>query len=182
MKIIHTRIPDVKIIEPVVFEDERGFFHESYRVSVFAEHGIDTVFVQDNISKSYEGTIRGLHYQKEVPQAKLVQCVKGTILDVAVDVRKSSKSFGHYVAVKLSDKNRKQLYVPEGFAHGFSVLSNEAIVQYKCSSYYDKASERGIRWDDPLIRINWDVSRPILSEKDRKLPLFSSLKEEDIFP
>lgn len=182
MKITDTRIPDVKIIEPVVFEDERGFFHESYRESVFKEHGIDIVFVQDNISKSYEGAIRGLHYQREAPQAKLVQCVKGTILDVAVDVRKSSKSFGNYVAVKLSGKNRKQLFIPEGFAHGFSVLSNEAIVQYKCSSYYDKASERGIRWDDPLIRINWDISRPILSEKDRRLPLFSSLKEEDIFP
>lgn len=182
MKITDTRIPEVKIIEPYVFEDDRGFFLESFREDILKEHGINTKFVQDNISKSYEGTIRGLHYQKEKPQAKLVQCIKGTILDVAVDVRKSSKSFGNYVAVKLSGDNHRQMYIPEGFAHGFSVLSNEAIVHYKCTSYYDKDSERGIRWDDPLIRINWDISRPIISEKDRKQPLFSSLKEEDIFP
>ncbi|GAB5408511.1 MAG: dTDP-4-dehydrorhamnose 3,5-epimerase [Balneolaceae bacterium] len=181
MKITDARIPEVKIIDPHVFEDDRGFFLESFREDILKDHGINTNFVQDNISKSFEGTIRGLHYQKEVPQAKLVQCIKGTILDVAVDVRKNSKSFGNYIAVKLSGKNHRQVYIPEGFAHGFSVLSNEAIVHYKCTSYYDKDSERGIRWDDPLIRINWDVSRPILSEKDRKQPLFSSLKDEDIF-
>lgn len=181
MKIVETRIPEVKILEPGVFEDDRGFFLESYRTSIVKEINSDLEFVQDNISKSYQGTIRGLHYQKEVPQAKLVQCIKGTILDVAVDIRKNSKTFGNYVAVKLSGDNHRQMFVPEGFAHGFSVLSDEAIVHYKCSSYYDKDSERGVRWDDPLIRINWDVSRPILSEKDRKLPLFSSLKDEDIF-
>lgn len=182
MKIIDTRIPEVKFLEPNVFEDDRGFFLESFRSSVIKEIYPDLKFVQDNISKSYQGTIRGLHYQKEVPQAKLVQCIKGTILDVAVDVRKSSKTFGNYVAVKLSGDNHRQMFVPEGFAHGFSVLSDEAIVHYKCSDYYDKDSERGIRWDDPLIRINWDVSRPILSDKDRRLPFFSSLKDEDIFP
>ena len=182
MKITSTRIPDVKIIEPNVFEDDRGYFKECFRESVLDNNGIVGSFVQDNISKSYKGTVRGLHYQKEKPQAKLVQCISGTILDVAVDLRKSSKSFGHYVAVKLSNKNHNLLYIPEGFAHGFSVLSDEAVVHYKCSDYYDKDSERGIRWDDPLIRINWDVARPILSDKDRKQPLFSSLKEDDIFP
>lgn len=181
MKITDARIPDVKIIDPTVFEDDRGFFFESFRIEVLKEHGINTEFVQDNISKSYRDTIRGLHYQKEKPQAKLVQCIKGTILDVAVDVRKNSRTFGNYVAVKLSGENHRQLFVPEGFAHGFSVISDEAIVHYKCSDYYDKDSERGIRWDDPLIRINWDVSRPILSDKDRRQPLFSALKDEDIF-
>jgi dTDP-4-dehydrorhamnose 3,5-epimerase len=181
MTITETRIPEIKIIEPRVFEDDRGYFLETFREEILEEEGLVHRFVQDNISKSYEGTIRGLHYQKEKPQVKLVKCIKGTILDVAVDVRKNSPTFGNYVAVKLSEKNHKMLYIPEGFAHGFSVLSDEAIVHYKCSDYYDKESERGIRWDDPLIRINWDVSKPILSEKDRKQPLFSSLNDEDIF-
>lgn len=181
MNITSTRIPEVKIIEPKVFEDERGYFLESFRKEVLNENGIAVNFVQDNISKSYKGTIRGLHYQLEQPQDKLIQCIKGTILDVAVDVRKNSKTFGNYVAVKLTGENHKQLFVPVGFAHGFSVLSDEAIVHYKCSSYYHKDSERGIRWDDPLIRINWDVTKPTISEKDRKQPLFSSLTDEDIF-
>jgi len=181
MKITDTRIPDIKIIDPMVFEDDRGYFLETFRDDILKEHGISSNFVQDNISKSFEGTIRGLHYQMERPQGKLVQCIKGTILDVAVDIRKNSKSFGNYVAIKLSGENHRQVYIPEGFAHGFSVLSNEAIVHYKCTDYYHKDSERGIRWDDPLIRINWDVSRPIISDKDRKQPLFSSLKDEDIF-
>ncbi len=181
MKVTSARIPEVKIIEPKVYEDDRGYFLESFREEVLKEHGILDSFVQDNISKSFKGTVRGLHYQLEKPQAKLVQCIKGEILDVAVDVRKSSKTFGNYVAVKLSEKNHRQVYIPEGFAHGFSVLSDNAIVHYKCTAYYDKDSERGIRWDDPLIRINWDVSKPILSDKDRRQPLFSSLTEDDIF-
>lgn len=181
MIIKETRIPDVKILQPAVFEDDRGYFLETFRESVLKEHGLTSLFVQDNISKSYKGTIRGLHYQKEKPQVKLVKCIKGAILDVAVDVRKHSKTFGNYIAVKLSEENHKMLYIPEGFAHGFSVLSDEATVHYKCSEYYDKESERGIRWDDPLIRINWDIAKPILSEKDRTQPLFSSLKDEDIF-
>ncbi|MBO6524742.1 MAG: dTDP-4-dehydrorhamnose 3,5-epimerase [Balneolaceae bacterium] len=182
MNITEARIPGIKIIDPKVFEDDRGFFLEAFREDILRKSGIRASFVQDNISKSYRDTIRGLHYQKEKPQAKLVQCIKGAILDVAVDIRKSSKTFGNYVGVKLSADNHLQLYIPEGFAHGFSVLSDEAIVHYKCSDYYDKESERGIRWDDPLIRINWDVSKPILSDKDRKQPLFSSLKDGDIFP
>ena len=181
MNIKDTRIPAVKIIEPKVFEDDRGYFFEAYRKSVLKEAGIDIDFVQDNVSKSYKNTIRGLHYQIENPQDKLVQCVKGAILDVAVDLRKDSPSFGNYVAFKLTDVSKRMLFIPKGFAHGFSVLSDEAIVAYKCSDYYNANGERGVRWDDPLIRIHWDVSRPILSEKDRKLPLFSSLKEEELF-
>lgn len=181
MKISETRIPAVKIIEPRVFEDDRGYFFEAYRKSILSEAGIEEEFVQDNVSKSYRNAVRGLHYQIENPQAKLVQCLRGSILDVAVDLRQDSPSFGNYVAIKLSDVSKRMLFIPKGFAHGFSVLSDEAIVTYKCSDYYNAEAERGLRWDDPLIRINWDVSRPILSEKDRKLPLFSSLKEEDLF-
>lgn len=181
MKISETRISAVKIIEPRVFEDDRGYFFEAYRKSILAEAGIEEEFVQDNVSKSYRNTVRGLHYQIKNPQAKLVQCLRGSILDVAVDLRQDSPSFGNYVAIKLSDVSKRMLFIPKGFAHGFSVLSDEAIVAYKCSDYYNSEGERGVRWDDPLIRINWDVSRPILSEKDRKLPLFSSLKEEDLF-
>ncbi len=181
MKITESRIRDVKLIEPRVFEDQRGYFFESYRESVLKDAGIGHHFVQDNVSKSYRNTIRGLHYQIVQPQAKLVSCLKGTILDVAVDLRKDSPNFGNYVAFKLSGENHRMLYIPTGFAHGFSVLSDEAIVAYKCSDYYHAEGERGIRWDDPLIRINWDVTRPVLSEKDRNLPLFSSLSEEDTF-
>ena len=181
MNVVDTEIADVKIITPQAFEDDRGYFKETYRSSWLEQLGCTHDFVQDNISRSYQNTIRGLHYQKEKAQAKLVQCIYGEILDVAVDLRKSSPTFGHYFSTILSEKNHKQLYIPEGFAHGFSVLSDQAIVHYKCSKYYDKASERGIRWDDPLIRIDWQVSRPILSTKDRNLPLFSSLKAEDIF-
>lgn len=181
MNIKESRIKGVFVFEPQVFDDDRGYFFESFRKTRLEEIGFSSDFVQDNVSKSYEGTIRGLHYQIENPQDKLITCLKGEILDVAVDIRKDSPSFGNYVAFKLSEKNHRSLLVPKGFAHGFSVLSNEAIVSYKCSDYYNKEGERGIRWDDPLIRINWDVSRPILSDKDRRLPLFSSLNEEDTF-
>lgn len=181
MKISESRIKGVFVFEPNVFEDDRGYFFESFRKSHLGQIGFDLEFLQDNVSKSYGGTIRGLHYQIESPQDKLITCLKGEVLDVAVDIRKGSPTFGNYVAYKLSEKNHRSLLVPKGFAHGFSVLSEEAIISYKCSDYYNKEGERGIRWDDPLIRINWDVTKPILSEKDRKLPLFSSLKEEDTF-
>lgn len=181
MNFSETKIPDVRLIEPRVFEDDRGYFFESYRESVLKNAGIEEHFVQDNVSKSYKNAIRGLHYQIENPQAKLVQCLKGAILDVAVDLRQNSDTFGSFVAIKLSENNKRMLFIPKGFAHGFSVLSDEAVVSYKCSDYYNQEGERGLRWDDPLIRIPWDVARPILSEKDRKLPLFSSLKKEDLF-
>ncbi|MEO1022735.1 MAG: dTDP-4-dehydrorhamnose 3,5-epimerase [Bacteroidota bacterium] len=181
MNITPTRIPDVLLLEPVVYEDERGFFKETFREEHLKKHGIDVSFVQENYSKSFKGAIRGLHYQIINPQDKLIQCVLGEVLDVAVDIRKDSPSFGQYVAIKLSAENHRMLLIPKGFAHGFSVLSDEAIITYKCSDYYNPEGERGIRWDDPLIRIHWDVARPILSEKDRNQPLFSTLKDEDIF-
>ena len=181
MRIHKTMLSGVKVLELKAYEDDRGYFKETYRTTWSDDLGLVSNFVQDNISRSYQGTIRGLHYQKEQPQAKLIQCISGSILDVAVDLRKKSSTFGQYYSVVLTEKNHKQLYIPEGFAHGFSVLSDQAIVYYKCSRFYDKASERGIRWDDPLIHIDWKISKPILSEKDRHLPLFSSLKEDDIF-
>ena len=181
MIIKETRIADVKVIEPKVFGDNRGYFLESYRYAVMSNAGISDTFVQDNISKSFFGTVRGLHYQLEQPQAKLVQCISGKILDVAVDMRKGSKTFGQYVATQLSSENHKQMYIPVGFAHGFSVLSEEAIVYYKCSNYYHKESERGVRWDDQDIRINWGVDRPIISDKDKVQPLLTSIKDKDLF-
>ncbi|WP_018127652.1 dTDP-4-dehydrorhamnose 3,5-epimerase [Balneola vulgaris] len=181
MKITESRIKGVFLFEPRVFEDERGYFYESYRESHFKEAGIDVHFVQDNVSKSQKDTIRGLHYQIIHPLDKFIQCLQGEVLDVAVDLRKDSPTFGNYVAFKLSEKNHHALFVPKGFAHGFSVLSDTAVISYKCSDYYHAEGERGLRWDDPLIRIHWDVARPILSEKDRKLPLFSSITEEDTF-
>lgn len=181
MKITDCRIPAIKILDPEVFEDDRGYFKETFRESMLEEAGLTARFVQDNISGSVKDTIRGLHYQLERPQAKLIQCIQGEILDVAVDIRQSSPTFGNYVAVKLSGKNHRLLYIPKGFAHGFSVLSDHAVIHYKCSDYYHKPSERGIRWDDPLIRIHWDVTRPVISDKDRKQPLFSALTKEDLF-
>jgi len=181
MIIKSTRITDVKVIEPNVFNDNRGYFLESFRNSKMAEAGIIDNFIQDNISKSFIGTVRGLHYQLEQPQAKLVQCIVGRILDVAVDIRNGSKTFGQYVATQLSADNHKQMYIPVGFAHGFSVLSDEAVVYYKCSDYYHKESERGVRWDDPDIRINWGVERPIISDKDKIQPLLTSIKDKDLF-
>ncbi|MEX0719521.1 MAG: dTDP-4-dehydrorhamnose 3,5-epimerase [Balneolaceae bacterium] len=181
MNFSETKIPDVKLFEPKVYEDDRGYFYESYRESVLKETGIVEHFVQDNVSKSYQNTIRGLHYQIKNPQAKLVQCLRGSILDVAVDLRQNSQTFGQFAAINLSDKNKRMLFIPKGFAHGFSVFSDEAVVSYKCSDYYNANGERGLRWDDPDIQIPWDVERPILSEKDRKLPLFSSIKEKDLF-
>ncbi len=181
MRITDCKIKDVKLIEPRVFEDDRGYFFESFRDNIFNDSGIDLEFVQDNVSKSYQNTIRGLHYQIKSPQDKLITCLKGTILDVAVDIRKDSPTFGQHVAIELSDENHRLLLVPKGFAHGFSVLSKEAVVSYKCTDYYNPEGERGIHWNDPNIQINWRVNNPILSDKDKVLPLLSSTREEDIF-
>lgn len=181
MKIEETSIPDVKLIEPRVFEDNRGYFYEAFRESVLLEGGIEVRFVQDNVSKSVRNTLRGLHYQIVNPQAKLVQCLHGKIMDVAVDIRRGSPTFGHYVAAELSSQNKQLLFIPEGFAHGFLVLSDEAVVSYKCSDYYNAAGERGIKWNDPEIGINWNIENPVLSEKDARLPLLSELKNEDLF-
>lgn len=181
MKIKETKIPEVKLIEPRVFEDNRGYFYESFRESVFNDAGIDVSFVQDNVSKSAQHTIRGLHYQVINPQAKLVQCLYGKIMDVAVDLRRNSGTYRSYVTAELSSDNKQLLYIPKGFAHGFLVLSPEAIVSYKCSDYYNAKGERGVRWDDADLAIDWNVEKPILSEKDKELSVLTDLTSKDLF-
>ncbi|MEZ9487490.1 dTDP-4-dehydrorhamnose 3,5-epimerase [Vibrio breoganii] len=169
MKVIETEIPDVKIIEPAVFGDERGFFMETWQQKKFEElvTGKTTPFVQDNHSKSKKGILRGLHYQTENTQGKLVRVVSGEVFDVAVDIRKDSATFGKWVGVYLSAQNKRQLWIPEGFAHGFYVTSEEAEFVYKCTNYYDPSSEISIRWDDREIGIKWPFENtPILSKKD----------------
>lgn len=170
MNFIKTELDGVIIVEPRVFEDNRGYFFESYNAAEFAANGIDNVFVQDNQSKSSYGVIRGLHCQLgEHAQAKLVRVLHGTVLDVAVDIRRGSPTFGKHVAVELSAENQRQLFIPRGFLHGFSVLSDTAIFAYKCDNFYNKASEFGIRYDDPEIGIDWRIpaNRVITSDKDR---------------
>ncbi|WP_158107962.1 dTDP-4-dehydrorhamnose 3,5-epimerase [Vibrio furnissii] len=170
MKIINTKIPDVKIIEPIVFGDERGFFMETWNQKRFEElvTGKPTQFVQDNHSKSKKGILRGLHYQTENTQGKLVRVVSGEVFDVAVDIRKDSPTFGQWVGEYLSAENKRQLWIPEGFAHGFYVTSDEAEFVYKCTDFYHPKSEVTLQWNDEDIGINWCVhSKPILSEKDK---------------
>ena len=170
MNFIKTEIDGVVIIEPKVFEDARGYFFESYNEAEFVQNGITNRFVQDNQSKSSYGVIRGLHCQLgEHAQAKLVRVLEGKVLDVAVDIRKGSKTFGKHVAVELSAENKRQLFIPRGFLHGFSVLSETAVFAYKCDNLYCKASEFGIRYDDPEIGIDWKIpaDKVITSEKDR---------------
>lgn len=169
MKIIETHIAGVKILEPQIFGDERGYFFESFSQRIFDELVGKIKFVQDNESKSSYGVVRGLHYQlPPYTQAKLVRVVKGCVWDVAVDLRKGSETCGKYIAVELSEENKRQLFVPKGFAHGFAVLSEEAVFQYKCDNYYAPGSEGGIRFDDPALGIDWRIPREkmILSAKD----------------
>ncbi|NWF98335.1 MAG: dTDP-4-dehydrorhamnose 3,5-epimerase [Nitrospirae bacterium] len=170
-------IPEVVLIEPEIFSDSRGFFAETYKFSDFTEAGIKEFFIQDNYSFSHRGVLRGLHYQKNPDaQAKLVQCLKGKIFDVAVDIRKGSPYYCKWISVELSEENRLMLYIPVGFAHGFVVLSETAEVIYKCTKEYSPSCDRGVIWNDPDINIKWPVSEPILSEKDKKHPC---LKEAD---
>ncbi|TVQ11139.1 MAG: dTDP-4-dehydrorhamnose 3,5-epimerase [Balneolaceae bacterium] len=180
MQFVKTDIPDVIVIKPKVFSDQRGFFAESYRKSYYRENGIDHDFVQDNLSRSSRGTIRGLHYQLINPQAKLVSVTRGRVLDVVVDVRKGSPTFGRYVAEELTSENKWMLYVPVGLAHGFCVLSDEADFYYKCSDYYNPDGERGIAWNDPDIGIKWPVTDPVLSDRDRQLPRLKDMDERDL--
>jgi dTDP-4-dehydrorhamnose 3,5-epimerase len=161
-----------------VFADKRGFFYESYHYQRYAEAGIDVQFVQDNQSRSVKNTLRGLHYQVNPGQAKLVRVVVGEIFDVAVDVRWNSPTFGKWVGESLSAENKKQLYIPVGFAHGFCVISDEAEVQYKCSDYYAPQDERGILWNDATLAIDWPVLNPILSQRDLKHPFFKDIKRD----
>lgn len=178
---IETEIPGVWIIEPRVFNDQRGYFFEAWKKTEFEENVGHVDFIQDNESKSGYGVLRGLHYQKgEFAQAKLVRVIKGKVLDVAVDIRKSSPTFGRYVAVELSEENKRQFFIPRGFAHGFLVLSDEAVFTYKVDNVYAPQAEAGIRWNDEDINIEWpiDTSKVITSEKDLKA---SSLKDAQVF-
>jgi len=170
MKVTATRIPDVKLIEPKVFADERGFFMETWNAKVFREAGIDATFVQDNHSRSVKNTLRGLHYQLPPhAQGKLVRVTAGEVFDVAVDIRLGSPTFGQWVGVCLSEENRRMLWVPPGFAHGFYVTSDVADFQYKCTDYYVPECERCIRWDDVTLGVEWPLfGEPVISDKDRK--------------
>lgn len=174
MNIIQTEIKDVIIIEPRVLGDERGYFFESFSQQKFAEQICKTTFVQDNESKSRYGVLRGLHFQKPpFAQSKLVRVVQGKVLDIAVDIRKESPTFGKHVAVELSSQNKRQLFIPRGFAHGFVVLSEEVIFQYKCDNYYNPEQEGSVLWSDPALQIDWKIPHKdiILSEKDKTSPL-----------
>jgi len=176
MKFIKTEIPDVIIIEPSVFGDERGYFLESFNLKKFEQSIYSVKFIQDNESKSSKGVIRGLHFQMPpFHQAKLVRCVDGNVLDVAVDLRKGSPTYSHHIAVKLTGKNKKQLFIPRGFAHGFSVLSKTAVLAYKVDNDYAPKYDAGIRWNDKNLNINWDFEEGdvLVSKKDKALPFLS---------
>ena len=183
MQVIDTILEGVKIIVPKVFRDDRGYFFESFNDKEFRESVCDTTFVQDNQSKSCKGTLRGLHWQAPpFAQSKLVRVTKGTVIDVAVDVRVGSPTFGKHVSVKLSDENNFQLFIPRGFAHGFIALTDDVIFQYKCDNLYNKESERAVRWDS----INWNleeynIETPLLSDKDKMHKLLSEMNENELF-
>ncbi|EPJ88553.1 dTDP-4-dehydrorhamnose 3,5-epimerase [Pseudomonas sp. CFII68] len=181
MNVIATRLPDVLVIEPKVFGDDRGFFYESFNARAFAEAtGCTLPFVQDNHSRSTRGVLRGLHYQIEQAQGKLVRVTAGEVLDIAVDIRHSSPTFGQWASVRLSAQNHRQMWVPPGFAHGFVVLSESADFLYKTTDYYAPSAERCIRWDDPQLAIDWELEgAPILSAKDQN---GKALHEADLFP
>ena len=171
IKVTRCEIEGLCVIEPTVFRDARGYFVETYNYNDFKAEGLDMVFVQDNQSMSVKGVLRGLHYQKQFPQGKLVRCVRGTVFDVAVDLRASSKTYGKWHGVELSAENKKQFYIPEGFAHGFIVLSDEAEFAYKCTDFYHPGDEGGLAWNDPEIGVEWPIEEGmelIISEKDQK--------------
>jgi dTDP-4-dehydrorhamnose 3,5-epimerase len=170
-----TSLPGVLIIEPVVFKDDRGFFLETHHQKKYAEGGIDKTFVQDNRSHSKQGVLRGLHYQLRYPQGKLVYVITGEIFDVAVDIRRGSPTFGKWEGIYLSSDNNRQVFIPEGFAHGFCVLSETADVLYKCTDFYKFDDEFGILWSDPTIGIEWPVAQPLLSSKDNQFPQLSEI-------
>ena len=175
-------IPDVILIEAKSFSDDRGFFLENYKESTFFSNGIDTKFVQDNFSHSIRGVLRGLHYQKNPKaQAKLISVLNGEIFDVAVDIRKGSPTFGKWIGEILSDFNHRLLYIPEGFAHGFCVLSNKADVLYKVNNEYSPENEKGVIWSDPKINISWQISNPILHQKDQQLPTLENADNNFVY-
>ena len=173
MKVVATELPGVLLVEPRVFGDARGFFFETFHAERYAAAGIPGPFVQDNLSRSGRGTLRGLHFQEPRAQGKLVQVLQGAVWDVAVDVRKGSPHFGRWVGMELSEENRRQLWIPPGFAHGFCVLSDSADFLYKCTEFYAPEVERAVRWDDPALGIHWPVAEPVLSAKDSAAPLLA---------
>ena len=179
MIIESTSLDGVKIISPKVFKDDRGYFFESYKTAVFEKNGLYLNFVQDNEVKSTKGVLRGLHYQLNNPQGKLVRVVVGEIIDVAIDIRKGSPTFGMSEMVKLSADNKRMFYIPEGFAHGYLVTSEESIVIYKCTNFYDSNDEYGIIWNDNKIGLNWNYDSPIISKRDMELP---TLEEQLLLP
>ena len=180
MRVIPTEIPDLVVVEPKVYIDSRGFFLETYNADRYVDSGIKGCFVQDNHSRSVKNTVRGLHLQVLRPQAKLIRVLAGEIFDVAVDVRRGSPTFGKWVGVTLTAESFKQYYIPEGFAHGFSVLSDFAEVEYKCTDFYDPAGQIGLAWNDPELAIPWAVDAPVLSDRDRANP---TLREsENLLP
>jgi dTDP-4-dehydrorhamnose 3,5-epimerase len=181
MQAIKTELDGVLVLEPKLFADPRGFFLETYQSIRYAEHGITRPFLQDNLSRSSRGVIRGLHLQNPNPQGKLVTVLRGRVLDVAVDMRRGSPSFGRHVAVELSEDNRRQLWVPRGFAHGFSVLSETADFFYKCDGYYSPRDEIAVRWNDPAIGIDWKVEEASLSAKDAAAPLLAEVKSLPVY-
>ena len=169
MKIEHTFIEGLKVITPQVFFDKRGYFYESYNEKTFKENGLDMVFVQDNESKSDKDVLRGLHFQKPpYCQGKLIRVIKGSVMDVVVDLRKQSKTYGQYFKINLTEENKLMFYIPEGFAHGFLTLKDNTIFSYKCTNFYNKESEGGIMWNDKTLNIDWNVENPIISDKDTK--------------
>jgi dTDP-4-dehydrorhamnose 3,5-epimerase len=182
MIITKTKLAGMMLIEPQAFEDTRGYFMETHHQQKYAAAGITCTFVQDNLSYSVQNTLRGLHYQAPHSQAKLVQVIQGAIFDVAVDIRRGSPSFGRWDCATLSDTNRLQLYVPEGFAHGFCVLSPTAYVSYKCSDFYAPLTEGGVHYRDPDLGIPWPITQPLLSDKDRQFPLLKDIPLEKLPP
>ena len=178
MKVVETDLPGCLLLEPQVFGDERGFFYESFNHDKLAAHGLAPRFVQGNVSRSARGVLRGLHYQWPKPQGKLVSVLEGEVWDVAVDIRRGSPSFGRWEAVILSADNRRQFWIPEGFAHGFAVLSEHAVFNYLCTDVYVKEADAGVRWNDGDIGVDWPVSDPLLSAKDEKAPFLADIPED----
>ena len=175
MKVTETKLPGVLIIEPKVYEDSRGFFKETYQSKRYKDVGIDYTFVQDNYSCSNRGVVRGLHFQVNKPQGKLVTCPRGAVFDVAVDISPASSTFGEYVGIELTEENHKQLWIPPGYAHGFCITSETADFLYKCTEYYDPNDENGVIWNDPTINIKWPNVNYSLSSKDMALPMLTEL-------
>ena len=178
MKVVETSLPGCVIIEPAVFGDDRGFFFETWNADRYGQLGLPDKFVQSNVSSSARGVLRGLHYQWPNPQGKLVSVLEGEVYDVAVDIRRGSPTFGRWAAVILSAENKRQFWIPEGFAHGFAVLSERAIFSYLCTAQYDKSADASVRWNDADIAIDWPIDAPLLSDKDGKAPFLADVAED----